>query len=168
MTPTHPTPELVALVTDDTVQIALDASDAYWNADDRLEKCLACNGTGKVPCGESQDWCDCDGGTVNNGTEAGAMRAALDAVEATRAATVPQGVWLPIESAPRDGSVVLAWRFYPVAIKWTGGSEYPWEAVNLGSHPSTTLHSNGFMEADSSLTHWQPLPTPPPAELGEE
>lgn len=69
--------------------------------------------------------------------------------------------WNPIETAPRDGSVVLAWRFYPVAIKWTGDSVYPWEAVTLSSHPSMSLSGDGFVEGDISLTHWMPLPPPP-------
>ena len=143
---THPTPpELVALVTDDAVQIALDASDAYWNADDRLEKCLACNGTGKVPCGESQDWCDCDGGTVNNGTEAGAMRAALDAVEATRAATVPLGV----------SEVHVLDR----GFTFSKGVNVP--TVLVGFAPEDWVSRDAYAAAID------PAMTPPPAELGE-
>lgn len=76
------------------------------------------------------------------------------------------GGWRSMESAPRDGTVFLAWRFYVVAVKWTGDAEYPWEAVNLGSHFSTALSDNGFMENDSNLTGWQPLPTPPGSGRG--
>ena len=74
------------------------------------------------------------------------------------------GEWLPIESAPKDGSVILAWRFYLVAIMWTGDSEYPWDAINLGSHSSTAMLTNRFMDGDNNLTHWMPLP-PNPAAL---
>ena len=69
--------------------------------------------------------------------------------------------WQPIETVPRDGTVILAWRFYVVAMKWTGDVAYPWEAVALGNHPCMNMASNGFHGADNSLTHWMPLPAPP-------
>ena len=67
--------------------------------------------------------------------------------------------WQPIETAPKDGTEILAWRFYPVAIRWTGDENFPWEAVQLGS--SLPFMRNGFTENDTSLTHWMPLPEPP-------
>lgn len=69
--------------------------------------------------------------------------------------------WQPIETAPKDGSVVLGWRFYLVAIKWTGDDVFPWEAIHLGGHPCLGLKTNGFCDGDMSLTHWMPKPTPP-------
>ncbi|MGP1666246.1 MAG: hypothetical protein ACTS5I_10135 [Rhodanobacter sp.] len=74
----------------------------------------------------------------------------------TRAATVPQGVWLPIESAPTDGTRIMLGVFRKPDLR---ASDYyllaTWDGEN--SHP--------FVPND--WTHWQPLPTPPPAELGE-
>jgi hypothetical protein len=66
--------------------------------------------------------------------------------------------WEPIETAPKDGRVILGWRFYPVVIKWTGDKTFPWEAIQLGSMP---FFSNAFCDGDQSLTHWMPLPEPP-------
>lgn len=67
--------------------------------------------------------------------------------------------WRPIETAPKDGTVVLAWRYCQVAIKWTGDDEYPWEAVQLGG--SIGLSPDGFQATDPALTRWMPLPPPP-------
>ena len=80
---------------------------------------------------------------------------------ALRSAQVPE--WRPIETAPKDGTSILAWRFYSVAIRWRPDldGEFPWDAVSLESHPSTNFTTNGFMEDDRALTHWMPLPSPP-------
>lgn len=67
--------------------------------------------------------------------------------------------WQGIESAPKDGTVILGWRFYPVAIMWTGDHEWAWEAVQLDGY--SKLASNAFIEGDIALTHWMPLPEPP-------
>lgn len=71
--------------------------------------------------------------------------------------------WQPIETAPKDGTPILGFRFYPVAIRWRPDldSEFQWDAVSLGSHASTNFMSNGFIDGDSNLTHWMPLPEPP-------
>lgn len=66
--------------------------------------------------------------------------------------------WRPIETAPRDGTIIMGFRFYPVVMKYVGG-EWPWEAIQLdGLMP---FLSNGFFENDEQLTHWMPLPAPP-------
>lgn len=62
---------------DAMVEQAMDAMDAYWNDPALSAPCPSCKGTGMVPLGDSQDWCDCGTGYVHLGTEAGAMRAAL-------------------------------------------------------------------------------------------
>ena len=67
--------------------------------------------------------------------------------------------WQPIEAAPRDGTVILAWRFYPVAIRWIGGEGWQWHAVHLGGE--MPLLSNAYTVNDAHLTHWMPLPEPP-------
>jgi hypothetical protein len=67
--------------------------------------------------------------------------------------------WYPISTAPKDGTIILAWRFFPVAVYWGGNSEFPWEAVHVGGN--MRLFPNGFAEDDPHLTHWMPLPEPP-------
>ena len=67
--------------------------------------------------------------------------------------------WQPIETAPRDGTVILALRFYPVAIRWTGHHEWQWEAIHLGG--AFPLLRNAYVVNDVHLTHWMPLPEPP-------
>jgi hypothetical protein len=75
---------------------------------------------------------------------------ALAAIEAAK----PK--WLPINSAPKDGTVIVA--YSPVdGVRtthfegglWQGG---PWRPVH-----------NPLFEK-SKLTHWQPLPPPPESE----
>jgi len=67
------------------------------------------------------------------------------------------GEWLPIESAPTDGTRIMLGVFRKPDLR---ASDYyllaTWDGEN--SHP--------FVPND--WTHWQPLPTPPPAELGED
>ena len=68
--------------------------------------------------------------------------------------------WQPIETAPRDGSVFLAWRYFAVALRWTGEVGFPWEAVEIGSK-YFRRQRNGYQESDPALTHWMPLPSKP-------
>lgn len=69
------------LVDDAMVERAMKAGQEYWDSPDQVASCNECDGTGKVPSGDSQDWCGtCDGGVINTGTEEGAMRAALQSV----------------------------------------------------------------------------------------
>ena len=66
-------------------------------------------------------------------------------------------MWQPIETAPHDGTVILGWRFYPVAIRWTNNAEYPWEAVQIGSKVIPFM-ANAYAVDDKNLSHWMPLP----------
>lgn len=70
--------------------------------------------------------------------------------------------WKPFESAPKDGSVFIAWRFYPIAIRWTGDNEYPWEGVMIGANPNFAFMTNGYSGKDRHLSHWKPLDKEPP------
>ena len=69
-----------------------------------------------------------------------------DAAEYIRADLVPQ--WQPIETAPKDGTVILLWNDRCELAFWNGRS---WDDGDF--HDDL---GHGF-------THWQPLPTPPPA-----
>lgn len=59
------------------------------------------------------------------------------------------GGWLPIETAPKDGTRFIAWRKYStrplIARYW---KDFGWFEDEDGLH----LYN---------LTHWQPLPNPP-------
>jgi hypothetical protein len=72
--------------------------------------------------------------------------------------------WQPIESAPKDGSVILAWRFYPIAIRWAEGDLWGWQAMPLGAM-FEPFEENGYLSGDPALTHWMPLPPPPGEKL---
>jgi len=72
-----------------------------------------------------------------------------------------EGKWLPIESAPKDGTrVLLACRYldglYELSVGFWIESRKDW-ADAYGSAPYTTV-DNGD---DCFPTHWMPLPSPP-------
>jgi hypothetical protein len=64
------------------------------------------------------------------------------------------GEWLPIESAPRDGTVVWAFNGEQDRMKWIQGADYAlWiyeEEVMSNIDPDP-----------HQPTHWMPLPPPP-------
>ena len=70
------------------------------------------------------------------------------------ASTALLGEWLPIATAPRDGTEILVWtgRAVVAAIWMSRDGDYPtwW--------PS---HAGALWSAD--VTHWLPLPPPPNA-----
>ena len=74
--------------------------------------------------------------------------------------------WLPIESAPRDGSRVLLY------CAWNGVVRGKWESDKYGKPPrpywtNDCEYTFGKLATRKDQpTHWQPLP-PPPA-LGSE
>lgn len=69
--------------------------------------------------------------------------------------------WKKIETAPKDGTVILAWRHYPVAIRYVCGKEWQWEGVQLGTLFPYPFFRDGFFDGDVCLTHWMPLPPAP-------
>lgn len=84
----------------------------------------------------------------------GAMRAALAAAEAA--------MWRPIETAPKDGTIVdchcaaygldrIVWRSHP---EW-GDDRAGWWSIP----------SRAFIREDA-IQYWRPLPTPPAASTG--
>ena len=66
-------------------------------------------------------------------------------------------LWQPIETAPRDGTVVDLWsvrgfRYTNAAWDLVGGEEtWGW----------TDSYNHAFIEDAGPFTHWQPLPAPP-------
>jgi hypothetical protein len=58
--------------------------------------------------------------------------------------------WQPIETAPKDGTVILAWRKYGSIPKFVRFDSFygEWEVQEEGWH----VHN---------LTHWMPIPEPP-------
>lgn len=75
--------------------------------------------------------------------------------------------WQPIETAPKDGTKVLAGRF-------TGKPKADYEgymAVDQWNTPSKTRGWSGwgrFNDQYWPATHWMPLPAPPAQQSTEE
>lgn len=71
-----------------------------------------------------------------------------------------RGKWLPIESAPKDGTFVLLFvgGAFPVVIaRWYK----PWENWHAGGLPIDPAREEYFGIGSAVPTHWQPLPVPP-------
>lgn len=60
--------------------------------------------------------------------------------------------WLPIETAPKDGTEILVNLSYNVAMYIVFFENDQW------------LTSDGFKWPQSAISHWRPLP-PPPKEI---
>ncbi len=73
--------------------------------------------------------------------------------------------WHPIETAPKDGRLVLACHRDPAfqnqtVIYWDAGSK----AFLIDGRWRTSSHD---IVGENRFTHWQPLPAPPPADGGD-
>jgi hypothetical protein len=76
------------------------------------------------------------------------------------------GVWQPIETAPKDGSVIFVWaegHTWPEAAKWF---EYDPEVTEQVDAFGTWIFADGVLAdlagfEEGSLSHWTPLPAPP-------
>lgn len=73
--------------------------------------------------------------------------------------------WLPIDSAPKDGTTVLL---------YSNKNGLGWDVVGYGRYEKLGIIegwiSGGFSETPGNLglahpTHWMPLPTPPKNEI---
>lgn len=77
---------------------------------------------------------------------------AADLIERIRA--VPQTLWQPIETAPRDEAILVSGGgiLYPIVASWSGRDDESWRLDAEG---------NVHMELDRFPTHWMPLPSSP-------
>lgn len=78
-------------------------------------------------------------------------------------AVVRAQAWQLIETAPKDGTVILIADSRAVyAAFWNGKHEpnFPWRFVD----PSEDDGFNGWMGDKFGPTHWMPLPSPPEAD----
>lgn len=74
--------------------------------------------------------------------------------------------WRPIETAPKDGTTILVYRFY-APFGWHVMGYARWSEI--GDRISGWL-SYGFSDPPGNLglgapTHWHPLPSPPQSPL---
>lgn len=106
-----------------------------------------------------------------------ALAATLDATLSTLAAEgqaiVPVEPWQPIETAPKDGSIILAYR--PPAKHWRGErliaviwndemGEWIWPEEPHDEYSIVAYHKavdDGDTCSSNRFTHWRPLPVPP-------
>lgn len=74
--------------------------------------------------------------------------------------------WQPIETAPKDGTMILGVRVfsYPGGERFVSGATMMWEGGG-GRVLSGGWAYSGFLvcmvEPDHMPTHWMPLPAPP-------
>ena len=62
-------------------------------------------------------------------------------------------VWMPIDTAPKDGSAVLVWDGYNQTTAIWCAEFTGWELA---------VPSDGYIDSNCiSPTHWMPLPEPP-------
>lgn len=70
--------------------------------------------------------------------------------------------WLPIETAPKDGTMFVAWRSVPTWDEDEQRNVAVWEPciaqTVFGEVCSIPLH---YMPRGQRITHWMPLPAPP-------
>jgi hypothetical protein len=112
------------------------------------------------------DWCGLDD----------MWDAALAAAPAA-AERKPDG-WLPIETAPKDGTEVLAWRedCGSFIASYTSADAFPMSQEEIDQCDEDTLFSTDWftqwpqalrLEGSEVPTHWMPLPAAPAGSEGE-
>lgn len=88
-------------------------------------------------------------------------RAALTAMQPLLA----QG-WQPIETAPRDGTFILAWCVHPYASSMTSPEDYVGPVIAWWiDHNGGGWVWHGHL---GNFTHWRPLPAPPALDMQGE
>ena len=85
----------------------------------------------------------------------------LRELDATRAALAQATTWQPMESAPKDGTNILAWLAtweMPAFVNWRVGRS------GIAMWNDAVEHDNEMDGSDAYShppTHWLPLPAPP-------
>lgn len=71
--------------------------------------------------------------------------------------------WQPIETAPRDGTEVLACivGFAPSLVRWLSHNGKSMWSVDPETFMDEDHFHEYFMGTSYDPTHWQPLPPPP-------
>lgn len=78
---------------------------------------------------------------------------AFEVYRAMLAASPPADEWRPIETAPHETNVLLAWQDWSLPGRWrmeAGMASWGWR-----NEVASTMSRHG------EATHWMPLPTPP-------
>lgn len=90
--------------------------------------------------------------------------------------TIPAG-WLPIESAPKDGTEILAWRedCGQFIASYTSADAFPMTQAELDAYDEATLFAKDWftqwpqsirLEGSEVPAKWQPLPADPCLSCG--
>lgn len=105
-----------------------------------------------------------------------AVRMCADELDAALTQLEGQEGWQPIETAPKDGSLVLLWgdaSLTEAAVGWWSGEKnYPWAFIDSTErveplccdHAAEDLVLPNAFSAENGPTHWMPLPSPPAAK----
>jgi hypothetical protein len=110
----------------------------------------------------SSDWCyaechECFARAARFGTKKKAIEAWNRRAGYSTALAAEREDWRPIETAPKDGTVILGW--WPQAYQGKGGIfEYIWHKDGWYTVPCSWQHM--------TPTHWSPLPAPPAIRTG--
>lgn len=113
-----------------------------------------------APSDDHDDW--------QHGWQDGAMACAAE-IRARTPAPQEDG-WQPIESAPKDGTVILLSHSFYTLCGYESKMR-PLKKIAIGYYDGNWLtgvpggHSCGG--GDKQFTHWRPLPAPPSAREGE-
>lgn len=93
-----------------------------------------------------------------------AIRTLKPDYRALSAEPVQRDQWQPIETAPKDGTVIQAWHKVhkcPVSVLWKeDGFPYRGERLNWYERSYTTAWP------ERAFSHWMPLPAAPTSEAG--
>jgi hypothetical protein len=80
-------------------------------------------------------------------------------------------VWQPIESAPRDGRIIIGWSAgwtSPTAIQWVDELKYQGEYGEVCEPADWDWNGTIQCPPSHNPTHWMPLPPPPSAPKQEK
>lgn len=96
----------------------------------------------------------------------GILRATEELAEQAWNTRQPTSGWLPMESAPMDGTWIDVW----VSSRDNGAPAGRWTNISWGANAWRTpsYHSDGKFgnQIPGDVTHWLPLPSPPEGKAG--